>query len=343
VSDRLNWNFVIRLSALVISSSVACLSAVGEDLKFGFSGSNEISLGSLNENENRPIKFWIQNDSQAVREIVKIETSCACTSVTLTGEKALPPSEKREVTGIINFGYLPGSYEALVYIYSKTKSSSEIEETLVRFKGRVESPLILSGRHFDLGVLDLSENPKSAVLQAKRGNDSLPWDEIVVGSTPNLKVSIERIDSTRFRIGALVDPKNLPIGQNRLIASLSFSQKGKMLPGCMEIPVLVRIVGPVRAEPSTLHFGVLDKSENSKSIKISASAPLLKDLQFSIEDPRILVELDSSNELEALLKVTIRGGQGYKSRAVASKIQIKTASGLFLNIPVIALFKGGGG
>ena len=167
-----------------------------------------VNLGTIQEADGvKERTFWLRNAGKQAVTIQQGYTSCGCTTIHFTKNKAIAAGDTAAVTLRFNPRGKGGEFEetgTIVYRSEKVKVKSEklkrvnvsmvgtcitSEETLMRqFPIRISDDLRLSTNRFDLGIMHIGETKERGVviLHRKEGNrqERIPVKFAVDAKTP---------------------------------------------------------------------------------------------------------------------------------------------------------------
>jgi hypothetical protein len=126
-------------------------------------------IGAVGINKVKTGSFTITNTSSETTKVTNLSSSCACTKVSLVGDPSIAPGATREIEVSASFGDHIGDYKAVASIEWEN-SAGKRDLGKVSVHGVVTSPLVFESNHVDFGKIDQSDDSKTMIIKAFRGN-----------------------------------------------------------------------------------------------------------------------------------------------------------------------------
>lgn len=234
---------------------------------------DHLDLGDIIQHEERSCTFALHNDTGEAIEIIRLNTSCGCTSV-----KAESTTVQRGAVDHVTATLAPdlrlGGFESIVTIIWRNVSSDQPNKIRVTLTAdavrliKTDPPIC----HF--GNVD-ADHTSLLNFDICRGEAKTPWNNLKLSST-KFDISWTKVDNNKFRVSLPLSADKLPLGviQDDITASLL---EGDKIAAQMTIPVELNLVSDIIVTPPTLYNGVMNQYVSKRgvfSIESTASAGL---------------------------------------------------------------------
>lgn len=326
----------MRILALMLTALSSGPEILGDT---GLAVPEYIDVGQVQLNEVRKFQLPVKNNSSKEVNIADIKSSCSCTNVGLTGNQTILAGAERVVTGNVNFGNALGHRETSVSI-SYRDGGGDSTKVVVPVRGKVVASIVLEKRHIDFGAMALESDRQIRTIEVKRGNADQLWDSIqLICKDEHVTAKLDDGEKSVWRISLHLDPAGLPISAFRSTVELKLSFQGKLLSEEIQIPVLARITGPMKATPTAVYLGARIPEETiDRSVAIFSSSLDLRELAILEKPAGIDAKITPSGASAAKLHltVTIPSSAGPLSQTLAL---LHRPTGVRLSIPIIGIVK----
>ena len=195
---------------------------------------------------------------------------------------------------------------------------------------------------FDLGDVPVDGPIQTAQIKLTSAANAPPWDEAFCpDSYSYLKVTSKKVDAKTWEFDVLPDPRNLPLGPFKTTIHLRLKEKGQILLGGQDVPVLGRVTGNIDIVPKTLYVGLIVPNE-TKTIDLdlkSTDGKPLKFLSLSNSSPHpelIQVKPSDGTGTDLRFKCTVTGQKDVGSISGKLLFKLQGGDGHDVSVPFIA-------
>lgn len=276
-------------------------------------------FGQVQEGAKVTHNFVLKNEGDAELDLLRVVPGCGCTITNLEKKKLLPGEEANLGVEFDTEGF-SGEKSKSIRLYS---SDADSAVSVLTLKGIIEPEILVEPKRVFFGNLFPDGRDQSVEVRVQIREES-PLELVSIKNYSKF-LSVEEIErsakSARFllRVDEEAAAGDL---RDRVILNL----KGGS-PRSVNVPVFASIKGPVKIQPSTLSFGIMDGEaplERTIRIDTSSGQPLeLGDVKS--EDDAVSVEVETlSSGRSYLLRVQVDPSKVEK--VLRSVIRVETSS-----------------
>ncbi|MGD9722180.1 MAG: DUF1573 domain-containing protein [Pirellulales bacterium] len=299
---------------------LAAASAQAQDWAVKMFNVTAHDFGTVARGSKAQFRFQVKNIYEEDAHIIKVESSCGCTTPTVT-RPDLKTFETGEVVADFNTRDFLGHKTATIRVTFDRPYPAEVQ---LQISGSIQSDIVLQPGSLDMGSIDVGKGAERKLRVDYLGRE--PWRIVDVKTLdPHFEVEIAELarvpGKTSYELTVRLT-KDAPVGfiRDQLILVTNSTQ-------ATELPVDLegRVISDITIHPSQLFIGVVHPGQRvTKKLVIRGKKP------FKIVDVKCAdhsFEIDAPKEAKAVHLIPVVFTAGDHPGRIAEKISITTDQG----------------
>ena len=270
-----NKTFILCLVLAVVIVACLCIAKylqISLADKLLLASPNIHDFGSVPSQQIFSYAFNLNNESNEDIRIENVSVSCGCVGVAIDKTVVNPHGTSKLIASLSTEDKSGKVGAKLIVSWYSIKSRRRGEISLF-LKANAESIAIINPPILDYGMVDVKEGNLSLPIHIKKSNSTLKWNEIDVLNGNGDKPKVIFFKNTEAIVTTEFTPHGKLIGTYRDRLSLIFKDGSHDKGYAVEIPIVAKIVGPVRVVPSSLYIGALQTGATySGSFRVSSQS-----------------------------------------------------------------------
>ena len=318
---------------VIVSSMLAANGATAQDWAAKMFKEVEHSFGSVARGSKSEFAFELQNKYEEDIHIVSVQSSCGCTTPTITKEW-VKTWEKSQIIAKYNTRSFVGQRNATLTVVIDQPYYAEVQLSV---SGYIRSDVVFDPGEINFGEVDQFNTAEVEVNVNYAGRTD--WKIVDVRSAnKHFEVELKESQRNQQRVGYKMIVRlaaDAPAGYiEDQLTLVSDDSRLNLIP----LAVHGRVVSPLSVSPSSLFLGNVETGQSvSKQLVVRGKQPF-KVVEVNCGDDCFTFKKSSDQKKLHFIPVTFTAGE--KAGKVTQKIQIKTDLGVITHCVATATVTG---
>ncbi len=262
-------------------------------------------FGTVRQGTTVQHEFTLSNSGAANLKIERMHTSCGCTAAVIESD-TIAPGKSTQVRVTFDTSGFQGAKMKSVRLYSNDAKQPSVVLTV---QGTVQPDVEISVARVHFGDIRHGQTPSLKFTVSARSELGIKVED-AVSRSPHIELASEDF-SADGRAGKRITIRlkdSIPVGlfRDRIVVRTSSGNNP-----VMNIPVIARVQGDLRLDPTIVSFGLIDAKSQSEISKIVR-------VEFAPGSSGKIVSVDSDNSSVVGETTQLKDGKG-----VGIKVTVK--------------------